>query len=108
MRNARKDERHRRRHEKANDAVRTGRVCVDSATPGDRARSRRSASARTIGDERRVQLSRILSRAVSCRIHCEDGTCRRGGGESQGWLEFIAAAKLIASPEVERLLSEAT
>src|SRR3954453_195112 len=51
---------------------------------------------------------------ASCRArsHAEftakTGLVAEEADETQGWLEFIAAAKLIASPEVERLLSEAT
>jgi len=51
---------------------------------------------------------------ASCRArsHAEftakTGLVAEEADESQGWLEFIATANLIASPEVERLVSEAT
>jgi four helix bundle protein len=51
---------------------------------------------------------------ASCRArsHAEftakTGPVAEEADESQGWLEFIGAAKLIASAEVARLLAEAT
>jgi four helix bundle protein len=51
---------------------------------------------------------------ASCRArsHAEftakTGVAAEEADESQGWLEFIEAAKLIASAELERLLAEST
>ncbi len=51
---------------------------------------------------------------ASCRArsHAEFtakiGLVAEEADETQGWLEFIEAGKLIASPEVPRLLTEAT
>jgi four helix bundle protein len=51
---------------------------------------------------------------ASCRArsHAEftakTGLVAEEADESQGWLEFIEASRLIASAEVERLLTEAT
>jgi four helix bundle protein len=51
---------------------------------------------------------------ASCRArsHAEftakTGLVAEEADESQGWLEFIEVAELIASPEVKRLLIEAT
>lgn len=51
---------------------------------------------------------------ASCRArsHAEftakTGLVAEEADETQGWLEFIEAGKLIASTEVERLLAEAT
>ena len=36
------------------------------------------------------------------------GVAAEEADESQGWLDFIQAAKLIASPEVTRLVNEST
>ena len=51
---------------------------------------------------------------ASCRArsHTEftakTGLVAEEADETQGWLEFVAAAKLVASSEVARLLAEAT
>ena len=51
---------------------------------------------------------------ASCRArsHAEFtskiGVVAEEADEAQGWLEFIEAAKLLASPELPRLLNEAT
>ena len=51
---------------------------------------------------------------ASCRArsHAEfaakTGLVAEEADESQGWLEFIEAGKLIESPDVARLLAEAT
>jgi four helix bundle protein len=51
---------------------------------------------------------------ATCRARSHDeftariGVVAEEADESQGWLEFIEAAKLIASKEVARLLREAT
>jgi hypothetical protein len=54
------------------------------------------------------QLSRFLPSENSQGIHGQDRPRRGEADESQGWLEFIDAAKLIADRQLVRLISEST
>ena len=69
---------------------------------------RPSGASGKILNKRHVPLSRFLQGTLACGVHIRIGTVAEEADETQGWLEFIEAAKLIVSSELPRLLGEAT